>query len=177
MSQNQSSLQSSTKRKMLVTCALPYANGSIHLGHLLEHIQTDIWVRFQRMRGHETYFVCADDAHGTPIMLKAQELGVTPEEMINGVREEHMQDFADFHISFDKHSTQLPPGETFNKAPLTVQKEGFPETDKQGILDKTLKIFSSDHGSPRHAIGEHACAGPFRERKGILYNWRPNCLR
>ncbi len=94
------------KRKILVTCALPYANGSIHLGHLLEHIQTDIWVRFQRMRGHETYFVCADDAHGTPIMLKAQELGVTPEEMINAIRDEHMADFADFHISFDNyHST------------------------------------------------------------------------
>ncbi|WDE03099.1 methionine--tRNA ligase [Thalassomonas viridans] len=94
------------KRKILATCALPYANGSIHLGHLLEHIQTDIWVRFQRMRGHEVYFVCADDAHGTPIMLKAQELGMTPEEMIAGVREEHMADFNDFHISFDNyHST------------------------------------------------------------------------
>ena len=100
---SQDSLQK--KRKILVTCALPYANGSIHLGHLLEHIQTDIWVRFQRMRGHETYFVCADDAHGTPIMLKAQELGITPEEMINGVREEHMADFADFHISFDNYHT------------------------------------------------------------------------
>ncbi len=97
---------SQNKRKILVTCALPYANGSIHLGHLLEHIQTDIWVRFQRMRGHETYFVCADDAHGTPIMLKAQELGVSPEAMIAGVREEHMADFNDFHISFDNyHST------------------------------------------------------------------------
>ncbi len=97
---------STNTRKILVTCALPYANGSIHLGHLLEHIQTDIWVRFQRMRGHETYFVCADDAHGTPIMLKAQELGVSPEDMIAGVREEHMQDFNDFLISFDNyHST------------------------------------------------------------------------
>jgi len=102
------------KRKILATCALPYANGSIHLGHLLEHIQTDIWVRFQRMRGHETYFVCADDAHGTPIMLKAQELGVTPEEMIAGVREEHMADFADFYISFDNyHSTHSEENETF----------------------------------------------------------------
>jgi len=102
------------KRKILVTCALPYANGSIHLGHLLEHIQTDIWVRFQRMRGNETYFVCADDAHGTPIMLKAQELGVTPEEMINGVREEHMSDFADFHISFDNyHSTHSDENKAF----------------------------------------------------------------
>ena len=114
MSLPQSSSQVENKRKILVTCALPYANGSIHLGHLLEHIQTDIWVRFQRMRGHETYFVCADDAHGTPIMLKAQELGVTPEEMINGVREEHMADFADFHISFDNyHSTHSPENEAF----------------------------------------------------------------
>ena len=114
MSLPQSSSQVENKRKILVTCALPYANGSIHLGHLLEHIQTDIWVRFQRMRGHETYFVCADDAHGTPIMLKAQELGVTPEEMINGVRDEHMADFADFHISFDNyHSTHSPENEAF----------------------------------------------------------------
>jgi len=108
------SAQSAKQRKILVTCALPYANGSIHLGHLLEHIQTDIWVRFQRMRGHETYFVCADDAHGTPIMLKAQELGVTPEAMIAGVREEHMADFADFHISFDNyHSTHSSENEAF----------------------------------------------------------------
>lgn len=114
MSLTQSSPQTKNNRKILVTCALPYANGSIHLGHLLEHIQTDIWVRFQRMRGHETYFVCADDAHGTPIMLKAQELGVTPEEMINGVREEHMADFADFHISFDNyHSTHSAENEAF----------------------------------------------------------------
>ena len=106
---------STEKRKILATCALPYANGSIHLGHLLEHIQTDIWVRFQRMRGHETYFVCADDAHGTPIMLKAQELGVSPEEMIAGVREEHMADFADFHISFDNyHSTHSEENEALS---------------------------------------------------------------
>ncbi|MDO6446856.1 methionine--tRNA ligase [Colwellia sp. 1_MG-2023] len=102
------------KRKILVTCALPYANGSIHLGHLLEHIQTDIWVRFQRMRGNETYFVCADDAHGTPIMLKAQELGVTPEAMIAGIRDEHMRDFNDFHISFDNyHSTHSDENKAF----------------------------------------------------------------
>jgi len=114
MSQQNQSSQAQNKRKILVTCALPYANGSIHLGHLLEHIQTDIWVRFQRMRGNETYFVCADDAHGTPIMLKAQELGVTPEEMIAGVREEHMADFADFHISFDNyHSTHSEENKAF----------------------------------------------------------------
>ena len=107
-------MQSPNKRKILVTCALPYANGSIHLGHLLEHIQTDIWVRFQRMRGHEIYFVCADDAHGTPIMLKAQELGVSPEEMIAGVRDEHMTDFNDFLISFDNyHSTHSDENREF----------------------------------------------------------------
>ena len=76
-------------RKILVTCALPYANGSIHLGHMLEHIQADIWVRYQRMRGHTVHFICADDAHGTPIMLKAKQLGVEPEEMIAAVKEEH----------------------------------------------------------------------------------------
>ncbi|MGL6564370.1 methionine--tRNA ligase [Aeromonas dhakensis] len=93
-------------RTMLVTCALPYANGSIHLGHMLEHIQADIWVRYQRMRGHQVHFVCADDAHGTPIMLKAQQLEITPEEMIAAVSQEHQADFAGFNISFDNyHST------------------------------------------------------------------------
>ncbi|RQM72661.1 methionine--tRNA ligase [Aeromonas jandaei] len=93
-------------RKMLVTCALPYANGSIHLGHMLEHIQADIWVRYQRMRGHQVHFICADDAHGTPIMLKAQQMGITPEEMIAAVSKEHQADFAGFNISFDNyHST------------------------------------------------------------------------
>ncbi|MCE9968932.1 methionine--tRNA ligase [Aeromonas salmonicida] len=93
-------------RTMLVTCALPYANGSIHLGHMLEHIQADIWVRYQRMRGHQVHFICSDDAHGTPIMLKAQQMGITPEEMIAAVSKEHQTDFAGFNISFDNyHST------------------------------------------------------------------------
>lgn len=93
-------------RKILVTCALPYANGSIHLGHMLEHIQADIWVRYQRLRGNTINFICADDAHGTPIMLKAQQMGMTPEEMIAAVSEEHQKDFAGFDISFDNyHST------------------------------------------------------------------------
>lgn len=96
----------STPRQILVTCALPYANGPIHLGHMLEHIQADIWVRFQRMRGHNIYFVCADDAHGTPIMLKASQLGISPEQLIADVQQSHMADFAGFNISFDNyHST------------------------------------------------------------------------
>lgn len=93
-------------KKILVTCALPYANGPIHLGHMLEHIQADIWVRYQRMRGNQVYFICADDAHGTPIMLKAQQQGISPEQMIAAVSEEHQRDFAGFHISYDNyHST------------------------------------------------------------------------
>ena len=96
-------------RKMLVTCALPYANGPIHLGHMLEHIQADIWVRFQRMRGNEIYFVCADDAHGTPIMLKADQMGMTPEQLIADVQAKHTADFNGFNISFDNyHSTHSP---------------------------------------------------------------------
>ena len=93
-------------RKILVTCALPYANGSIHLGHMLEHIQADVWVRYQRMRDNQVHFICADDAHGTPVMLKAQELGIEPEAMIAQVSEDHQRDFAGFNISFDNyHST------------------------------------------------------------------------
>ncbi len=95
-----------SNRKILVTSALPYANGEIHLGHLLEYIQTDIWVRFQKMMGNECHFVCADDAHGTPIMLKANELGITPEELIQSVSERHQADFREFSIGFSQyHST------------------------------------------------------------------------
>jgi methionyl-tRNA synthetase len=96
-------------RTILVTSALPYANGQIHLGHLLEYIQTDIWVRFQRLRGHRCYFVCADDAHGTPIMLKAELEGITPQELIDRVSKEHNRDFADFLISFDNYYTTHSP--------------------------------------------------------------------
>ncbi|MDF3031261.1 MAG: methionine--tRNA ligase [Moraxellaceae bacterium] len=96
----------SERRRILVTSALPYANGPIHLGHLVEYIQTDIWVRFQKSRGHEVHYVCADDAHGTAIMLKAEQNGVTPEEQIATVKADHERDFADFHIRFDNyHST------------------------------------------------------------------------
>lgn len=90
-------------RKILVTSALPYANGPIHLGHLVEYIQTDIWVRFQKLRGHQCIYVCADDAHGTPIMLKAQQEGITPEKLISRISTEHQADFADFLIGFDNY--------------------------------------------------------------------------
>jgi methionyl-tRNA synthetase len=91
------------KRRILVTSALPYANGAIHLGHLVEYIQTDIWVRFQKLRGHECWYVCADDTHGTPIMLRAQKEGITPEQLIENMSAEHQRDFADFNIGFDNY--------------------------------------------------------------------------
>lgn len=90
-------------RKLLVTSALPYANGSIHLGHLVEYIQTDIWVRFQKMQGHTVHYVCADDTHGTPIMLRAEKEGITPEALIEKVHAEHSQDFAEFLVQFDNY--------------------------------------------------------------------------
>lgn len=92
-------------RKILVTSALPYANGSIHLGHLVEYIQTDIWVRFQKMRGNECHYVCADDTHGTPIMLRAEKEGITPEQLIARVWQEHHDDFAAFHVAFDNYGS------------------------------------------------------------------------
>jgi methionyl-tRNA synthetase len=96
-------------RKILVTSALPYANGSIHLGHLVEYVQTDIWVRFQKMRGHECYYVCADDTHGTPVMLRAQQEGITPKQLIERMHAEHAADFSAFHVDFDNYySTNSP---------------------------------------------------------------------
>ncbi|MBU3558609.1 methionine--tRNA ligase [Polynucleobacter sp. Nonnen-W13] len=100
---------SSPKRRLLVTSALPYANGQIHIGHLVEYVQTDIWVRFQRMRGHEVHYVGADDTHGTPIMLRAEKEGLTPKELIANVWQEHKRDFDDFLISFDNYYTTDSP--------------------------------------------------------------------
>lgn len=103
-------------RKILVTSALPYANGSIHLGHMVEHIQTDVWVRFQKLRGHECYYCCADDTHGTPVMLAAQKQGIAPEDMIAKVREEHLADFTDFGIGYDNYySTHSPENKQFSQ--------------------------------------------------------------
>lgn len=105
-----------TPRKILVTSALPYANGSIHMGHMLEYIQTDIWVRFQKARGNECYYVCADDAHGTAIMLRAEKEGITAEEQIARVKAEHEADFADFQVAFDNfHSTHSEENRQFSE--------------------------------------------------------------
>jgi len=119
-----------TKRRILVTSALPYANGEIHLGHLLEYIQTDIWVRFQKMQSNECHYVCADDAHGTPIMLKADEMGIDPEELIAGVSKRHQADFSDFNVNFSQfHSTHSEENRHYSELIYSRLKDsGFIKT-------------------------------------------------
>jgi len=112
-------------RKIVVTSALPYANGPIHLGHLVEYIQTDIWVRFQKLRGHNCTYVCADDAHGTPIMLRAQNEGITPEALIERISGEHQADFAEFNIGFDNyHSTHSDENRELARTIYTRLRDG-----------------------------------------------------
>lgn len=112
-------------RKILVTSALPYANGSIHLGHMVEHIQTDVWVRFQKLRSHECHYCCADDTHGTPVMLAAQKQGIAPEDMIAKVRKEHLADFTGFFIGYDNYySTHSPENKQFSQDIYRALKAG-----------------------------------------------------
>jgi methionyl-tRNA synthetase len=109
--------QKTDVKKILVTSALPYANGSIHLGHLVEYIQSDIWVRFQKMLGHTVYYVCADDTHGTPIMLRAEKEGISPEALIANVHQEHSADFAEFLVEFDNYySTNAPENKELSQS-------------------------------------------------------------
>jgi methionyl-tRNA synthetase len=116
---------SNKARQIVVTSALPYANGPIHIGHMLEYVQTDIWVRFQKMRGHECIYVCADDAHGTPIMLRAQAEGITPQELIDKMNVEHLTDFTDFSVHFDNfHSTHSPENKFFAEDIYSKLKAG-----------------------------------------------------
>jgi len=120
-------------RQILVTSALPYANGPIHIGHMVEYIQTDVWVRFQKMQGHQCIYVCADDAHGTPIMLRARQEGIEPEELIARISTEHQQDFADFNVNFDNyHSTHSD--ENKQLASTIYQRN----RDKGNIANRTI---------------------------------------
>ena len=134
-------------RKILVTSALPYANGSIHLGHMVEHIQTDIWVRFQKLRGHDCRYCCADDTHGTPVMLAAQKLGVQPEDMIARVREEHLADFTGFLIGYDNYySTHSPENKEFSeKIYLALKANGKIESRTiEQLFDPEKQMFLPD---------------------------------
>jgi len=126
--------QAENKRKILITSALPYANGPIHLGHMLEYIQTDIWARFQRLRGHSCIFAWADDAHGTPIMLRAQQEGIEPQELIDKMKAEHERDFKDFFISYDNfHTTHSDENKHFSEQIYLAAKA------KGNIAVKTIK--------------------------------------
>jgi len=123
-------------RKILVTSALPYANGAIHIGHLVEYIQTDIWVRFQKLCGNHCLYVCADDAHGTPIMLRAEQEGITPEELISRTLQEHRRDFAGFHVEFDNFYT------THSQENRELAGAIYEKLRKNGyILQRTIEQF------------------------------------
>ena len=135
------------QRKILVTSALPYANGAIHLGHMVEHIQTDVWVRFQKLRGHECYYCCADDTHGTPIMLAAQKQGITPEEMITKTHAEHLADFTGFGISYDNYySTHSPENKQFSEQIYLTLKANGKITSKNinQLFDPEKQMFLPD---------------------------------
>ncbi len=134
-------------RKILVTSALPYANGAIHLGHLVEYIQTDIWVRYQKMAGNECWYVCADDTHGTPIMLRAEKEGITPEQLIARVHGEHSRDFAGFHVGFDNfYSTHSPETrECANDIYAKLKANGLIETRTiEQYYDPQKQLFLPD---------------------------------
>ena len=134
-------------RKLLVTSALPYANGSIHLGHLVEYIQTDIWVRFQKMSGNETYYVCADDTHGTPIMLKAEEENISPDDLVNKVHDEHDNDFKEFNVNFDHfYSTNSPENKKLSESIYNTLKENNKISSKEidQFYDESKAMFLPD---------------------------------
>jgi len=140
-------------RKILVTSALPYANGPIHMGHMVEYIQTDIWVRFQKLRGNTCHYVCADDAHGTPIMLHAEKRGITPEQLIEEISKEHRADFSDFLIGFDNfHSTHSPENKTLaENIYLRLKKAGHIASKKiKQAYDPEKNMFLPD----RYVKGE-----------------------
>jgi methionyl-tRNA synthetase len=132
---------------MIVTAALPYANGSIHLGHMLEHIQSDIWARYQKLIGNTCYFICADDTHGTPVMLKAEQMQITPEALIAKMQTEHMQDFADFQVQFDHyHSTHSPENKTIAQAIYQrLKQKGHIQTKViEQLFDPEKQMFLPD---------------------------------
>ncbi|MBR6588676.1 MAG: methionine--tRNA ligase [Kiritimatiellae bacterium] len=119
------------KRKIVVTSALPYANGDIHLGHLVEYLQTDFWARFQKLRGHECVYVCADDTHGTPIKIRARKEGITPEELIARSHAEHLRDFTDFQVAFDNyHSTNAPENKVLSERIYAAMEKSGAVTSK-----------------------------------------------
>jgi len=134
-------------RKLLVTSALPYANGSIHLGHLVEYIQTDIWVRYQKMSGNEAYYICADDTHGTPIMLKAEEENISPDDLVTRVHKEHDSDFKEFNVNFDHfYSTNSNENKELSESIYNSLNSNDKITSKEidQFFDESKKMFLPD---------------------------------
>ena len=134
-------------RKLLVTSALPYANGSIHLGHLVEYIQTDIWVRYQKMSGNEAYYICADDTHGTPIMLKAEEEKISPDDLVSRVHKEHDADFKEFNVNFDHfYSTNSNENKELSESIYNSLNSNDKITSKEidQFFDESKKMFLPD---------------------------------
>jgi len=145
--------QASEKRSILVTSALPYANAPLHLGHILEHTQTDIWVRFQRLFGNDCIYVCADDAHGTPIMLKAEELGIEPEKLIADIQKDHIETFSNYQISHDNfHTTHSEENKELSERIFeTINNKGLIEKKViNQLFDEQKQMFLSD----RYVKGE-----------------------
>jgi methionyl-tRNA synthetase len=162
-------------RKILVTSALPYANGSIHLGHLVEYIQTDIWVRYQRMIGSEVYYICADDTHGTPVMLRAEKENISPEQLVKNVHKEHSKDFLDFNVSFNHfHSTHSNENKNLseiiykslvgNNKILKKEIEQFYDTEKKMFLPDRFIIGDCPKCEAKEQYGD-GC-----EKCGAIYN-------
>ena len=142
-----------TNRRIFVTSALPYANGEIHIGHLVEYIQADVWVRFQKLRGIDCKFICASDAHGTPIMLKSDNLGCTPETLIKKVAKDQLEDFKTFKINFDNfHTTHSKENEQIVAEIFkALSKNGdIYESDVQQFYDPIKKIFLPDKKEKLH---------------------------
>ena len=134
-------------RKILVTSALPYANGPLHLGHMLEHIQTDIWVRSLKMMGHQCLSVCGDDAHGTPIMLKAESMGITPEALIKQTQACHEDDFNKFNIHYDQyHTTHSKENKALSSSIYLALKDNGDIKSKviEQFFDPEKEMFLSD---------------------------------
>lgn len=130
----------SGKRKIVITAALPYANGPVHIGHLVEHCMVDFWARFQRMRGHDCYFICADDTHGTPVMVNARKQGVTPEQLVETARVEHVRDLNGFEILYDNYgSTNSASNKKISDRIFLALK------DKGHIETKTLQQAYCEH--------------------------------
>ena len=165
------------ERKILVTAALPYANGHIHIGHLVEYIQTDIWVRFQKLRGHRAHFICADDTHGTAIMIRAREEGRKEEEVIRDMQEAHLRDFTAFDIEFENYGSTNSEAnrEICHEIWAAIRKAGLVfEQDVTQLFDPEVGTFLADRfvkgTCPKEVCGSPNQYGDSCDKCGSTYS-------